>query len=318
MMTRDKHPHATATIGDTGLPGGASIERIAYVSERSDEQQVFLELPPAIGRRAIRVPDNMGFPSTAGTFTVTLLLLPGETSGAEQREHGSNHANRFSEDDTLRIARMWIESESDDGATSQLMMLQGTRLVWGDRGLALIAAPERWDSLRAAILEVWYYEAELRDIERSIGENWPQMEQDLSLAFEFNEQAIGRRKELQQRFQQTMLLRARMARIATHVHAPHVHPATLASQINERLRERMRMAHRHEYLDEQVEVYEGVYEQCAERSSNFMLTRSGNILEWVIIILLLTQILLWGFDILTGLSDDATTTETTTSAVTEG
>jgi uncharacterized Rmd1/YagE family protein len=91
-----------------------------------------------------------------------------------------------------------------------------------------------------------------------------------------------------------------MARIGPYVHAPHMYPPTLASQISERLRERTRMMHRHEFLDEQLEVFHTVYESCAQRSSDFMLARSGHTLEWIIIVILLVQTLFSVVEILAG------------------
>ena len=70
------------------------------------------------------------------------------------------------------------------------------------------------------------------------------------------------------------------------------HPATLASQIGERLRERARLTERMEAALGQLEVVEKVYEMCAQRTSDFMLSRSHTILEWIIIILLGAETLL--------------------------
>ena len=61
------------------------------------------------------------------------------------------------------------------------------------------------------------------------------------------------------------------------------------------------MVDRCEFLDEQIEVFEKVYDSCGQRASDFMLNRSSNMLEWIIIVLLSTQILLTGFEILTSL-----------------
>jgi uncharacterized Rmd1/YagE family protein len=68
--------------------------------------------------------------------------------------------------------------------------------------------------------------------------------------------------------------------------------------VAERFRDRTRVTHRHESLDEQLQVFERVYESCGQRASDFMLTRSGNTLEWIIILLLAGQTLLLVFDIL--------------------
>jgi uncharacterized Rmd1/YagE family protein len=75
----------------------------------------------------------------------------------------------------------------------------------------------------------------------------------------------------------------------------------LASQVAERFRERTRLLHRHEILGDQLEVFEKVYDSCGQRISDYVQSRTGHILECVIIVLLVLQILIWGFDILTSL-----------------
>ncbi len=172
-----------------------------------------------------------------------------------------------------------------------LMQFQGAQIWWSPERCAIVAAPDRLISIRNALIEVTFYELELRHIERQVGAAWPEMEADLPLAFQFDERSIQRRSELKKRFQLALLGRARLARIGPYVHAPHLYPPTLSSQLSERLRERTRMMHRHEFLSEQLEVFGNVYELCGQRSSDYVHTRTGTILEWIIIILLLAQTL---------------------------
>lgn len=202
----------------------------------------------------------------------------------------------------LGNVREWVDAAAaENHSPSHLLTFQGAQIFWSDRRVAVLAPADRLESISTALIEVSYYDQELHDIERTLGENWPQLEADMTLAFEFDQGSISKRPQLLQRFRQIHRIRARLAQIAPHVYCPHVHPPTLASQIRERLRERTRMVHRHEYLDEQIEVFENVYEMCGQRTSDFMLTRSGNTLEWAIIVLLFVQILLSGFEILTSI-----------------
>ena len=59
------------------------------------------------------------------------------------------------------------------------------------------------------------------------------------------------------------------------------------------------MLHRLDFLGQQLEVFEKTYDSCGQRASDFMQSRTGHLLELIIIVLLLTQIILWGFEILT-------------------
>jgi hypothetical protein len=196
------------------------------------------------------------------------------------------------------------------------MTFQGTQICWTPQRCAILGATERLESLRHAVVEVYYYESELRRIELALGESWPAMEADIPLAFEFHENSLGKQKSLQQRFQQVAVLRARLARLGPFVYSPHLHPPTLASQIAERFRERTRMMHRHEFLGEQLEVFERVYEMCGQRSSDFKLARTGHMLEWTIILLLVAQLLLSAFDSITSLAPSTTVPSVTVPAVT--
>jgi uncharacterized Rmd1/YagE family protein len=79
---------------------------------------------------------------------------------------------------------------------------------------------------------------------------------------------------------------------------PAQYPPTLESQLHERLKERMRQEDRVEVLERQLDIFQRVYEMCGQRSSDYMLTRSGNILEWIIILLLAVQTILTIIDYL--------------------
>jgi uncharacterized Rmd1/YagE family protein len=83
-----------------------------------------------------------------------------------------------------------------------------------------------------------------------------------------------------------------LVQLIPRLHFPPTYPPTLASQIGERVRERTRLVERAEFASQQLEVYERVYEQAGQRRNEFLLARSSNQLEWIIILLLLAQIVL--------------------------
>ncbi len=197
--------------------------------------------------------------------------------------------------------RAWVESDPGSGGVPAVWMaFQGAHIHWSAGRCAVLAPADRMDSVRLAVLEASAHERELRAIERSMEESWPALEADSELAFEFDEASVGRRKQLRERLHRALVLRARLARIAPYLLSPLAHPPTLASQVSERMRERLRMASRHEAAAVQLEVFRDAYDMCGQRASDFMLARTGHRLEWVIIVLLAAQLLLWGFEYLTG------------------
>lgn len=181
---------------------------------------------------------------------------------------------------------------------SQLISLQGSQLVWHPRCIVVLAPAERVAGVCQAVLEAYFFEAELRSLESGIETGWDATLADSPLGFEFNLEAIPRREDLSRRFQEVLHLRMRYARLMSNVIVPHVYPPTLASQIGERFRERLRMEERLELVDQKLAVQENVYELCSQRTSDFMVARTGHQLEWVIIILLAFQTLMWIIDLL--------------------
>ena len=290
------------------LPEGAVLQRIAFTDKPLAGQEVLLSFLPPINQYAVILGNDAA--SIEGQKEVlTLLVTPVSPSATDVQSQGSPN-------ESLGQVQHWVEaSEGSNATAAQWMTFQGTQICWTPHRCAILGAPERLESLRLAVVEVYYYESELRRIERALGESWPAMETDIPLAYEFHENSLGKQKSLQQRFQQVAMLRARLARLGPFVYSPHLHPPTLASQIAERFRERTRMMHRHEFLGEQLEVFEHVYEMCGQRSSDFKLARTGHMLEWTIILLLVAQLLLSAFESITSLAPSNTVPAVTVPAL---
>jgi hypothetical protein len=183
------------------------------------------------------------------------------------------------------------------GQRAQLLSLPGAHLLWHPRCIALRVPPDRVVGVAQAILEAHFYEQELRAIESGVEDLWEATVADAPLGFEFSHDAIPRRQELSNRFQTVVQLRTRQSRLASHILVPHVFPPTLASQIGERFRERLRMEERLELLDGKLGTQENVYELCGQRTSEFMVARTGHHLEWAIIVLLAFQTVMWLIDL---------------------
>jgi uncharacterized Rmd1/YagE family protein len=162
----------------------------------------------------------------------------------------------------------------------------------------LIAPEERLPQLRLAMVEFTLYETEVRRIEQALAALWPEMEQDGALAFQFDDRGAAQRQRLAQRFQELLTHRTRLVRLASSLHRPPVHPPTLASQLTERLKERSRLVERAEDLGDQMDVFERVYDMCAQRSSDSALSRKETTLEWIIIVLLSAELIVLLVDML--------------------
>lgn len=254
-----------------GLPVGSEVQRIEFAGDRGGST-CLLEFTTPERRSAIVVGPEQ---------PASLMLLSVPSQDLDQPE-------------LLTTARRWIERR-DPGAAGEpsvMITLHGAQIFWHDGRAAIIASPERLAAAKTAVVEFAFHDGLLRSIERDIAARWPELEGDAPLAFDFHERWLRRRDELARRFQAFVLLRTRFVRLVPLVNRPPVYPPTLASQISERLRERTRLADRLDFADGQLEVFERVYELCAERSSEFVLARKGHVLEWIIIVFLAFQTLL--------------------------
>ncbi|MCA9044241.1 MAG: hypothetical protein KDA69_07975 [Planctomycetaceae bacterium] len=271
------------------FPDGTQRLAVRFVDRAASQGTVLLEIPAPVQINAIEISAEE-ISADDEHLEVEILAVP-EANG--KNGSAADHA------DTLQAMQSWVEKHATQ--PTLVITFQGVHIFGTTRRVAFLGHPSRLNSIRQALLEASYFELEQRRIEQWAYATWPNAEQDLPSAFEFSEASLEDKQQIQKRFEALLRIRARLSRISLHVYAPHIYPPTLASQIGERLRERTQLAHRHEVLWEQLEVYNEIYEMCAQRVSDYTLTRSANALEWVIIVLLLIQILFSAFDLLTSM-----------------
>lgn len=178
--------------------------------------------------------------------------------------------------------------------------LYGCHVVWTPGRAAVVGPAARLEQLIAAVSDFANREGELRQLEQRCADLVAALDEDAAHAFEFDEQAVSRRDALASRFREAVAARGRLALLAPAVHAPPVHPPTLASQLGERLRDRTRLAERHEFAVDRAELAERLYEACGQRAAEFGIARRQMALEWAIVVLLVIQTALLVVDLLAG------------------
>lgn len=278
------------------MPADSELHRIAFVPRDSvRDQEVWFTFPSPFLLCAVKTSlDDARLAETSPDLRqFSILLIP--------------QIDVANDDSLMAEMRLWVEGETTPPSplaatttTRSLMTsLQGAHIFWGAERIAILASRERLDAIRNASLEVAYFEGELRSIERQLIQDWPALDADIPQAFEVVKWSPAKQQELRNRFQNTLRLSARLARVTPFLIVPHVYPPTIASQVGERLRERARVQQRLECAEEQLEVFEQVYEMCSERLNDFRLNRSSLTLEWIIIVLLSGQLILALFEILT-------------------
>ena len=256
-----------------GLLAGSEIQRIIFSLTPGDARPPLVEFKEPRYCRAVL--ETGALPAPEGTKELTLLLIP--IADQESPE-------------LTAMAWDWLEPGlSQEVRQAQFLTLQGTRILWLPGKGAILAPANRLEVLRRALIEFAFCDDELRSIETSLEQSWPELEADTPLAFNFDDRAAARREALAERFQRVVSWRAKLARLLPVVHRPPVHPPTLASQLAERLRERTRMLERLETIGGQLEVFERVYELCSQRASDYTQSQESKVLEWIIILLLATE-----------------------------
>lgn len=200
--------------------------------------------------------------------------------------------------------RLWVLEDASAAAPAPLLIqLQGVLICVGAQRIAVSGTVERMTAVTGACLEFFWLQREVQGLEQRIDERWQELDEDTSAAFEVLDSMLERRACLQERFQRMIAAKARVAKLAPLIECPVIYPPTLASQAAERLREKSRLSERLEHLREQLDVFERVYELCAQRLSDFTSSRKSHHIEWIIVVLLAFEVLLLVIDLLGTLTD---------------
>jgi hypothetical protein len=271
---------------------GPALQGSTELFRFGDPQPLIVSL---IERSNTTVLKSIGMATDA---TMTLIMIP--------------HHSGVESGGLIQQIQAWVEDTSPMNSMaltppgqikSVLLTLQGIHLVWQPDRAVVIAEPQRMDIVCKSLIEATFFEQELRRIEAGIDLGWERTKSDSKFAFEFNERDVPEKQQLSQRFQEILELRIRLARLTPQILVPHVYPPTIASQIGERLRERTRMPERLELVDEKLSAQERVYDHCSQRAGEYLVARKGHLLEWIIIILLFIQTMLWIVDLLSSMSE---------------
>jgi hypothetical protein len=204
---------------------------------------------------------------------------------------------------TADAARAWLTERQPGTAVAAapsavVVPLYGCLVAWAPGRAAIVGPTGRLDQLESAVADFATREAELRDAERRAALLLDEVEADAAEAFTIDASSPLRRENLSGRYREAVSVGRRLALLAPAVHAPPVHPPTLASQLGERLRERARLAERHELAVGRVELAERVTESCGQRATDAGIAARQTALEWAIVVLLVVQTSLLVVDLL--------------------
>lgn len=265
----------------TDLLAEAIIQRIQFVPQASNGATVLLRFRDPEPHAAIVV--DQASPLT--TSTVDLMIVP----HAPTDHVGGGQA----------LVNWVTEENPTDGPLPIVIPLHGTQIVWGGQRVALQCAPEREETLRKALVDFCYYESELRKLEGEIRAHWEHLAADTPWAIAVARPDPERFHAIRQRMQLTLQRRLRLARLRPYLYEPRPNAVPLANQLLDRLREKTQIDERYESALGQLEVAERVYEMNSQKIHDFQLARKSHTLEWAIVVLLLVEVVLLIFGLLT-------------------
>ncbi len=195
------------------------------------------------------------------------------------------------------ILRDWLTAAADS-RSAVVIPLYDCLVAWAPGRAAIGGPPDRLAALEIAVVEFATREAELREAERRAAVLLEAIDGDLAT----DESDDGRAREhgpaLASRYREAVAIGRRLSLLASAVHAPPVHPPTLASQVGERLRDRTRLVERHELARERGELVERVAEASRQRALELSVARQQMGLEWAIVVLLVVQTAILVVDLL--------------------
>jgi len=121
-----------------------------------------------------------------GVVEVALVAIP----AAEPAAHDAVIA------ELVGRAGSWVTAATPGGDPPLVVPLYGTSVVWSPRRAAAVGPADRLAAMRSALVEFADREAELRDIEWRIAAALEHVDHDAAVAFEADEQALPRRREM--------------------------------------------------------------------------------------------------------------------------
>jgi hypothetical protein len=185
----------------------------------------------------------------------------------------------------------WMQAPPGDPFAVQPidLTLRNDRVLWRPGRALVLGAPDRMDEILTALVHFAFYEGEMRRLEGEIREDWPRVEQDLSLTHQVNAADLKRWPDANRMVRLTALRRVRLTRLDLYLSKV---PAQLTGNVRKVYAELLlwcaELPDRYIALDDQIEIFEDLYESANDRLSEYAYFRKEFIIEaWIVVILAL-------------------------------
>ncbi|MGO8703624.1 MAG: hypothetical protein ACLQVA_07380 [Candidatus Brocadiia bacterium] len=185
----------------------------------------------------------------------------------------------------------WMQAPPGDPFAVQPidLTLRNDRVLWRPGRALVLGAPDRMDEILTALVHFSFYEGEMRRLEQEIREDWPLVEKDLPLTHQVGAADLKRWPDANRRVRITALRRVRLTRLDLYLSKV---PAQLTGNVRKVYAELLlwcpELPDRYIALDDQIEIYEDLYESANDRLSEYAYFRKEFIIEaWIVVILAL-------------------------------
>ena len=199
--------------------------------------------------------------------------------------------------DVVQRAERWIDPDGASGPDASVLVKMTGGWVRAKNGRAVVCMVKAdWAGMVAALADFFFYECELRKLEREIGANWGRAETDLPLAGDVASDDLKRLGEIGTMSRMVLTRRIRLAKLERPLYRCQAPLPLPARKLAARLRAKFDVDDRAETLDGQIEVYEYIYEMANQRLGEYKNFRREYILEILIVVLLASEVVLMILD----------------------
>jgi hypothetical protein len=194
-------------------------------------------------------------------------------------------------------ARALVNAPESAEANRTLIVEQGSELLEWRPGFAIVKCrDERRNDIISALVDFAFYEGNLRALEQSLERAELQAQADVALAHRVRFRDRAQWERLTDCAEQCSRMRLTFARLEPQIYAACETGSSRVRSWITPLMERSNVEDRLEALSDRLEALEELYEGANQRISEYRWYMGGHALEIAIIIILLIECIMIGFD----------------------
>jgi hypothetical protein len=258
----------------TAIPdANASAFRVTFPAAAGAQGRIVAEFPEPFGRVAVAEALPGGVPA-GNAQDLLFVFVPA----------GSDFAAYES----------WFKQDAPGESAAQTMdVALPDRILWRAGRAVMFGSAERRDETLAALATFSFFEAAVRALETSLRERWPAARQDVGLTHRAGPASLEKWPRVCEMTEWASRSRIRFAAVDSFLSVGSETLTARGRRILLELANLSRMTDRLRAIDDQVEIFEDIYELANDRLSEYSYYRGEYRLEvWIIVILVAEVVLL--------------------------